>query len=220
MNVRDSFLPGEESRWVWEQTKRQIYRMVFHRMVSLDIKNTLDDILQMLLRNGCPEYHININLGKLYNTEMISNDILGYKNAIRLATTEDVGKNELKMLQKLLDKGQLSPLLEDEEELVAKVILAEDPTPNKEPDKEKDDEPDKKSPFKENEALIAKLEYPINLEKATEKLAEYNKKTFNTFNLFRNKSMFAFREKLQAIENCIDMCSMMITNAPGTLAKS
>lgn len=159
-------------------------------------------------------------MAKLYSPELSSSDITGYKNSFKLAIEEESAREGLFLIQKMFDNGVLAP--DDEEERVAKIILDE-PSQTKEIDKEKDEEAQAQQPEKtqkENEEDPEELEYLKKIELKAKQLAKMNREEFKVVDLLLNKTAIALRDKLSAIENCIDICSMVVTDNPGSIVRS
>jgi hypothetical protein len=221
LNVRDSFVAGEEGRWTWETTKRQLYRLVFHRMVSLETKRCLEDILRLLTKDDMPEYRMSMSLFKLYSGEMVYHDITGYKNGLKLASTQDTIRDDLYKMQKLFESGLKTD--EDEEEKIANVILTDEAgkksakldEKDSKADSDDDNEADAKDAFTEDDEA-----YLSDIARTCKELEIMNTQKYRTINLFRNKHMVVLRDKLSLIDNYFEICSTMITNAPGSIAKS
>lgn len=226
LNVRDSFLPGENSRWVWEQTKRQIYKMLFHRIVSLETKRTLEDILSLVLyQQTQPDFSVRVNMAKLFSPEFSIRDILGYKNSFKLAIEEESAREGLLWIQKMFDKKTFN--MEDEEERVARLILDE-PIKLKEDEKEKEEEgqasqvqsSSEKSLLQPIDKKNEELEYQKELELEAQEFTKANREEHQVIDLILNKTVLALREKLTAIDNCIDVCSMVVTDNPDSFLRS
>lgn len=219
LNVRDSFLPGEESRWTWEQTKIQVYRLFFHRMVSLETKKTLEEVLQMLEKDPeGTEYSMTLSLFKLYSPEMVSYDIAGYKNSFTLAMAQDSDKEELYRLQKLFDRDHKS--FEDEEERIAKLFLGDEGSKKNPATDEKPESEEEETDEAKNIMQAAIDREQKESDRMARKLKGVNQKSFNLIDLFRNKTVVVLRTKLALIENYIDLCSMIITNVPDSIPRA
>lgn len=219
LNIRESFMPSEEAQQTWEQLKRQIYRTLFHRIVSFDTRQTLQQVLEIVKSPSIEsnESLTDLTISSLVNSERYFQEIKGYNEIMQKVAVQKQSKDEFLKLQKMFDTNLI--LMQDPEESVVMNIDAdiEKIVEKKDPEISSDSNDEQEGDEKESD--VAK-EKETTFREVMESIRYTNKNTHKMYSPIRNQYSCSFHYKLVQLQYYFGLCATLICDSPNSIAKT
>lgn len=219
LNIRESFMPSEATQQTWEQLKRQIYRTLFHRIVSFDTRQTLQQILETAKSPNLESSGslATLTMPCLVNSERVFQEIKGYTDVMERTAVKKNASGGFFDLQKMFDKDVIS--FQDPEE---RVILAADIDSDKLTEiKEAEGSTDSADELDGEESEAAEIKKREDQHgEIIEMIRAININTHNVYSPIRNQHTCNIYFKYRNLANYFSLCATLICDSPKSIAKT